>query len=502
MTSNREDTVIGSVGSNDHSFRRQLHFLLCLAPLFLLLLTSCTVNPVTGKKQLSFMSPSQEESIGAQSDRGIVAQYGLVKDPALQAYVDSLGQAIVKVSHIPEEDFVFRVLDDDVVNAFALPGGYVYVTRGILAYLNDEAALVGVMGHEVGHVAARHSAQRYTQQVLVSLGLGLGSALSETLARYSQLTGTAAQLLLLKYSRDDESQADELGVEYATKLGYDTAEMARFFHTLDRLTSSGGRLPVWASTHPDPGDRFQRVTALSRQAQARSPGPFRVGRNHYLRHLEGLVFGKDPRQGYVRDGWFIHPTLRFRFPVPEGWKLMNSASQVQMAPEDGRAVVFFSAEAPDDVGLESAARSFTERAGLVVETREHTTIDGHPALLQWGRIQDENRMIAVQSTFISWSDQIYAFHGLSEAMDFTRFRPIFTSIARGFTDERDPERLGVRPVRLHLAQAPRRDSFPDLARRWSPPADSGIDLVGLALLNGLETDAMVPAGTWVKVLGR
>jgi len=479
--------------------------------LLLLFLVSCAVNPVTGKRQLSFMSSSQEESLGKQSDAGIVAEYGVVDDPALQAYVDSLGQAIVKVSHIPQEDFVFRVLDDDVVNAFALPGGYVYITRGILAYLNNEAALVGVLGHEVGHVAARHSAQRYTKQVLISLGLGLGSALNETLARYSQVTGAAAQLLLLKYSRDDERQADQLGVEYATRLGYDTTEMARFFHTLDRLTGTGERLPIWASTHPDPGDRFERVTELSRQAQATQPGPFRIVRDGYLRHLEGMVFGTDPRQGFIHEGCFVHPGLALRFPVPEGWKLMNSAAQVQMAPPDGRAVLFFSAQAAADSftseaaaqqGLETAARAFSERAGIEVQTRQWTTIGDHPAYVQQGRIQNEDQWLTIESTFISWPGRVFTFHGMSESADYRQFQPIFERVAQGFREEKDPALLGIRPVTVHLIQAPRRAPFRTWAEKWPPPADSGIDAPGLAVLNGLEADEVVPEGTWLKTLTR
>ena len=508
-----------SRSSDSHSSTAPNHWkLLRLAPLFLLLLSSCAVNPVTGKKQLSFMSSSQEETLGAQSDKGIVAEYGLVDDSELAAYVNKLGQSIVKVSHIPEEDFEFRVLDDDVVNAFALPGGYVYITRGILAYLNDEAALVGVMGHEVGHVAARHSAQRYTKQVLVGVGLGLGSALSETLAKYSQTTGAAAQLLLLKYSRDDENQADELGVEYGTKLGYNTVEMAKFFHTLDLLTGDGAGLPGWASTHPDPGDRTEHVTKLTRQWQAKSSGPFHTDHEGFVRRLEGLVFGPDPRQGYVREKLFIHPGLGLHFPVPKGWKLMNSASQVQMGSSDGKAAIFFSVEAPpigdvqataNDPGAagasrvdpEANARVFSQRAGLEVLTRQQTTIDGHPALVQKGRISNEKSTMMIESTFISWQNQICVFHALSEAQNFNDFHRIFTNVAMGFAKERDPERLAVRPVTLHLIKTSRRAPFSEQVAAWPPPSET-VEPTSLALLNGMGPNDLVPTGTSLKVLRR
>ena len=214
-------------------------------------LAGCATNPVTGKKELNFLSLEDEERMGAESDLGIVAQYGVVDDTKLTAYVQSIGNQLVPVSHMPEEDFEFRVLDDPVVNAFALPGGYVYVTRGIMAYLNDEAALAGIMGHEVGHVTARHSAQRYTQQLLLGMGAGTLGQLFKNIPLAADILGGSASLMLLKYSRDDERQSDQLGVEYATKVGYDTRPMAEFFHTLDQL-SGDHQLPGWASTHPDP----------------------------------------------------------------------------------------------------------------------------------------------------------------------------------------------------------------------------------------------------------
>jgi len=169
---------------------------------------ACAVNPVTGERELSLLSKEQEIQLGNESDPAIVAQYGVVEDEAIVDYVQDIGQRMVPVSHRPDLPYTFRVLDDPVVNAFALPGGYVYITRGILAYLDSEAALAGVVGHEIGHITARHGVQRYTQQTLLGAGLGLGSVLSETFAQYADIAGQAAQLLLLKYGRDDERQSD------------------------------------------------------------------------------------------------------------------------------------------------------------------------------------------------------------------------------------------------------------------------------------------------------
>jgi predicted Zn-dependent protease len=306
--------------------------ILLLAPT----LHGCAINPVTGQRELTLMSEGQEIQLGAQSDGAIVAQYGLLDDAEAAAYVQGIGARMVPVSHRPDLEFHFRVLDDPVVNAFALPGGYVYITRGILTYLNSEAGLAGVVGHEIGHVTARHGVQRYSQQALLGLGLGLGSVLSETFANYAGLAGQAGQLLLLKYGRDDERQSDQLGVEYATKIGYDTNDMAGFFYTLHRLSPEGGRLPSWMSTHPDPGERVGNVQALTTQWQGQTAGPYSAKREEFLRVIDGLVFGQDPREGFVRGNTFHHPQLKFRFPVPQGWQLQNGKSQVLMVSPESR----------------------------------------------------------------------------------------------------------------------------------------------------------------------
>ncbi len=468
--------------------------------LLIVFVASCATNPVTGKKTISLMSESQEESLGAEADVGIVAQYGVLDDPALTAYIDSLGQLIVPVSHVPEEDFVFRLLDDPVVNAFALPGGYVYITRGILAYLNDEAGLIGVMGHEVGHVAARHSADRYTKQILVGAGLGLGSALSETVAKYAQVAGVGAQLMLLKYGRDDERQSDELGVQYGTALGYDTREMAEFFGTLDQLSGGSGGLPSWASTHPDPGERYDTVLRLSAEAQAGKPGPFRRDRGGFLTRLEGLTFGPDPRQGFVHEDAFVHPELAIRFPRPADWKLQNLPSQVQMASPDGDAAIFFRMRPAGNPT--AAAQDFATEAQVAVSERHSTTIAGWPAVVQLGEIANEQSSMTLQSTFISRQDGIFVFHGLSTTADFNGFQSTFTSVAQGFTRETDRRLLEIRPITLQIVQAREERPFAEQVAAYPIPEGAGVDLSGLALMNGFTTHERVPAGTHLKVLRR
>jgi predicted Zn-dependent protease len=237
-------------------------------------------NPVTGKRQMLGFSWSQEQQIGKEADAEIVQQYGLYEDPELQAYVNRVGQKVLAESQLRdpktaaqyrETPFTFRVLNSPVVNAFAVPGGYVYVTRGLLTHLDNEAQLAVVLGHEVGHVAARHSARQAAKAQIGQLGLMagaiLGSAVLENPQVANQLLGLssqAMQLLMTKYSRDAEREADQLGVTWAAERGYDAGESAAFFQSLKRIGERDGlRLPAWQSTHPDPGEREQTVKALS-----------------------------------------------------------------------------------------------------------------------------------------------------------------------------------------------------------------------------------------------
>jgi predicted Zn-dependent protease len=216
---------------------------------------ACSVNPATGKQQLNLISESQEIAMGKEADAQIVAQMGLYPDQALQAYVQSLGARLAAKSERPQLGWTFRVLDDPLVNAFALPGGYVYVTRGIMAHLESEAELAGVLGHEIGHVTARHSVNQMSKQQLAGLGLGIGMIVRPELQQLGDLAQTGMALLFLKYSRDDERQADELGLRYALRGNYDPREIPGVFSLLERVSAAAGagRAPSWLATHPDPG---------------------------------------------------------------------------------------------------------------------------------------------------------------------------------------------------------------------------------------------------------
>src|SRR5262245_4254840 len=293
----------------------------------------CARNPVTGKRQIVLVSESQEIAMGRESDTQVRREYGVADSPALQDYVQTIGKKLVAVSHRPNLEWHFTVVDSPVVNAFAIPGGYVYITRGILAYFGNEAELAGVMGHEIAHVTARHTVQQLTRTQLAQIGLGVGSVLSPTFGQFGDLADNGLGLLFLRFSRDSEREADRLGVEYSSRAAYDPREVSNFFEVLGRLSAAGDRatIPGWLSTHPDPPERVQATRMLAQewiQMLGLTAERMVVNRDNLIRSIDGLVFGNDPREGFSEGREFYHPTLQFQIAFPDGWQVENTRMAV------------------------------------------------------------------------------------------------------------------------------------------------------------------------------
>jgi predicted Zn-dependent protease len=235
-----------------------------LLALATLLAAQCATNPATGRRQLNLYSEAQEIALGRQADQQITAQLGLVDDPELQEWVTGIGRRLAVVSERPSLPWSFKVVDNPVVNAFALPGGFIYVTRGLLAFLRSEAELAGVLGHEIGHVTAQHSVNQMSKQQLAAGGLLVGMIVSPEVARFGDLAQTGLGLLFLKYSRDDERQADDLGLRYMVGGGWEPRELPGVFDVLRGVgeIAGAGRIPNWLSSHPDPERRNERTARL------------------------------------------------------------------------------------------------------------------------------------------------------------------------------------------------------------------------------------------------
>ncbi len=465
-------------------------------------ISGCVTNPATGEKEFSLLSPAQEKELGAQGDQEIVATYGIYNDAAVTAYVNEMGQKLAAVSDAPNLGYTFRVLDSPVINAFALPGGYIYVTRGLLAYLENDAQLAMVLGHEIGHVTARHSAKQYTSAQLANVGVGLGSVLFEDIEPFLGAIQTGLQLLFLKYGRDDERQSDELGVEYATRAGYQASEGAKFFTTLKRIQDQqqGGSLPTWASTHPDPAEREATIVQRAEYWHGQLPNIQLGGVNPevYVPRLENIVFGTDPRQGFIEGGVFYHPTLQFQFPVPQGWQLANFSAQIQMAPESGEAIVVMTTA--QGVDPATAAQQFVnENQASVIESKGGT-VNGLNAYRVRSDVNLENSdgsvgTISVLSYFIRKGDMLYVFHGYTDRSRFSGYANTFESIFGNFRQVTDANVLNVRPFRVDVFQAPRTDEFRALVQANS---SAGLGIEDLAIMNQRSTTDQVQAGTPLK----
>jgi predicted Zn-dependent protease len=442
------------------------------------------------------LSESDEIKLGKQTDAQVRKQYGVYEDQKLNAYLNDMCQRLAKVSHRPNLPYKFEMVDASAVNAFAVPGGYVYFTRGILANLNSEAELAGVMGHELGHITARHSAQQYSRAQLAQFGVLVGGLfLGDLVSGVAQL---GVGMLFLSFSRDNERQADQLGVEYASKAGYDGKELAGFFETLERMNPGSDRsgLPGWFSTHPSPEDR---VVAVRKEAgewqQKLGSRDLKVNREVYLRHIDGLLYGDDPRQGYVDEGMFYHPDMKFQFPVPASWKFNNTQSQVQMMSENKDGIISFSI-APAQSPKEAAVK-FTQANRATVLDSDSVTVGGFPAQRLVCDVKGQSAAMRVVSYFIQKDKSIFYFHGLSAPSAFDKHLNTFERTMRGFKELSDPKKINVKPDRIRLRTTKAAGTVESSLRSMGIPKD---DLDDTALLNGMELNESLPMNSLIKVV--
>ncbi|MBK7798006.1 MAG: M48 family metalloprotease [Saprospiraceae bacterium] len=472
-----------------------------------LVLTTCSRNPVTGKKELSLMSESQEKALGLESDPQIQAEFGMYADSSWQRFLREKGQAMAKISHRPTLGFQFRVIDSEVVNAFAVPGGYVYFTRGILAHFNDEAQLMGVLGHEIGHITAKHANEQYTKQTLAQIGFAAGMILSPQFRQFGNLANTGIQLMFLKFSRDNETQSDKLGVEYSSKVGYDAHHMADFFQTLGRVSdAAGARIPSFLSTHPDPGNRFSKVNALATEVQKQFTSATKVERNSYLKRLEGMVYGADPRQGYKENDIFYHPELKFQYPTPREWTYQNSPAQVQFASKDQKAVMIFTLASDKD--LASAVKTNLKNYNLNLISQENIQVNGMSAIRFLAeQVPEQNSQgqtansstLRVVSTLIKYDNLIYNFIGAAAPNDFGNYESYFIQSMNGFKTLTDQTKINVKPDRLAIKSISNRMTLKEALKFYNQDAKRYEEL---AILNGLKQTDVLEVGTLIKTVNK
>jgi predicted Zn-dependent protease len=468
-------------------------------------------SPVTGKKRAYAYSWNDEVRMGREYDPQIIAEFGLLDHPGLTDYVRRVGETVLAESHLRREStppqfqnvpFTFRVLDSPVVNAFALPGGFNYVTRGLLAHLDNEAQLAMVLGHEVAHVAARHASQQALKQTAGSLFVLGGAVLTESVLgtggqEVMQLGGAAAQLLFLSYSRDAERESDRLGVEYAAMAGYDAAEGADFFLSLKRISAAAGqRIPNHLSSHPDPGER--EVDIQRRAARFREKGYAQemVERDRFLAAIDGIMVGENPREGFVYGDAFVHPDLAFRFGIPTGWKVQNGRNAVLVYHPDQKAILQFTLDAEASTTAEVVDRIGNQQ-GITVVDRQAVSNSPIEAMRLIGEATDQAgnaiRLIVVGANL---GGRLYRFVGYASKSEFDGYLAAFDSTALNFRPLTDPALLNVQPARLRVMTTTRSAAF----REFIPnPMPVNLTAEDVAIMNQVNLDDIIPMGVKIKV---
>jgi predicted Zn-dependent protease len=465
-------------------------------------LVSCAVNPVTGERNFVMMSEKDEIEVGKKADPQVRAQYGPYDNAALQAYVQQIGEKLAAHSHRANLIYRFTVLDSDQVNAFALPGGYIYITRGILAYLNSEAELAAVLGHEIGHVTARHSVRQYSAATATGLVIGLiggGSAGQSVM----NILGNA---ILSGYGRDHELESDRLGAEYLARSGYDPNAMIEVVSVLKnqeeaekKRAEAEKREPrvyhgVFAS-HPSADKRLQEVVGEARKFKTGTTS--RVARDEYLKLLDGMVFGDSVREGIRRGSDFYHRDLNFGVNFPSGWRIQNTPKAVNAVAPDKDAVIQLTMEDMNKrVTPQEYLRERVKANALNGEGKlEGSQFPSHTAITRL------NTPFGMRDTRVA-----VLFHGnrafvlFATAKDdaaFKRLDPQFQAAMRSLHTLSDKERAIAEGLRLRVVKARAGDTFAELAKR--SPLNTYAELT-LRLINDKFPNGEPAAGESIKII--
>lgn len=480
------------------------------------MLTGCgsaVLNPVTGQAERSVMSEQDEVVEGAKAHQQVLQEYGVVKNAKVQAYVNNLGQRLAKLSHRDQLQWHFTVLDSPEINAFALPGGYVYITRGIMAYLQSEAELAGVMGHEIGHVTARHGAQRATRQQDAGLGVLAATVLGAVLESQglsgagqlaSQVSQTAAAGYVASYGRDQELQADSLGAEYLARNAYNPQNMVRVIGALkdqerfaaDQARAAGRPAPAgssWLSSHPSNDARLQQINQLAGQYR----GSYNdEGRERYQQVLRGLTFGDSAEQGLVRGQNFYHPDFGIALTAPPGWQIQNDAEQLAVVSAAGDAALLV------QVAPARAGNTHDQVIRSLLKPNQGNTqrlnLNGLQATRFVGsRATAQGQSQPLDVTLVSGpKNTIYLLRPMARNAAVLRSAGAALAQAQGsFRPLSATERAAAKPWTLKTAAYPR-GGFAELARQSPLPSAEQ----QLRLINGYYSGGEPKQGQLVKVV--
>lgn len=463
----------------------------------------CALNPVSRMPEFVIISTQQERDIGKVESEKVAEYMGLVDHATLETYVQSVGQRLAEQSPRQDVTYTFHVVDTPEPNAFALPGGYIYLTRGLLALLNSEDELAGVVGHEIGHVAARHIVQQISRKapfaIITNIGAGVTGIVSPLLGDIiGGLGSMATSLVFASYSRDQERQADRLGQELAAKAGWDPSALAQALHTLERAEASmtdNKRIPSFFDSHPRTPERVSNTTAYAAQLTRSSMAPITPTRDDFVRRLDGIVVGASAAEGIVEDRRFIHPDLDLAITIPEKWTYHNSRAQlVAVAPEGKAMMVMQMVGEGNDPMLGAQALAKATQA-KVVERTEKLTIGSLPAARTRVSTDTDDGRLGIDLTWIAHRDRVFQMAGITPIKIVTQFQAAFESISGSFRPLQQDERMGIKQSHLRVAAANAGESLADIVARqqsiWK------VDMVAIA--NALTGTEQLAGGQLIKL---
>ncbi len=466
---------------------------------FLSVLSACQSNMATGNKQFILMSPSEEKEVGSSQHPIIVEQFGgEYDDKELSNYVSSIGNYLKSTSAMPNIEWTFTILDSPVVNAFALPGGYVYITRGLLALANSEAELASVLGHEIGHVTARHSAQRHAKATIAGLGLDILGQVVGT-PGVKQVIGIGADLALRAYSRSDEYEADMLGLRYCSKAGFEPAAAARFLSSLGRESKLGnlkegrGQIPELLSTHPRTPDRVQRAMEEAGALNVSNPVE---GRSVYFKKIDGILYGNDSKNGYFYNNNFIHLDIGLKFTIPRDFAVQNNPKSV-VATNDSSYLIFDGIEIKQSTTPTNYIRNnYSEYKKL--EKIEANTIEAATAYIGNQNYQGKN--LSARVVIYAWKkDYYFRFYFLYPSDISKDLVKSFNDTIYSFQRISDDEKNTHKPLRIKIVNVGEGIKVTDIANRMDIEEKAE---EYFRLLNGMRSDDELIKGQKVKIVIR
>jgi predicted Zn-dependent protease len=450
---------------------------------------ACSRNPATGRLQFGLMNEAEEIRVGRQTDADVLAKIGRYEEqPEIEAMVRRIGQEIAKVSERPNLPWTFAVLDDPAVNAFALPGGYVYVTRGLLGHLRSEAELAAVLGHETGHVTARHSAVQIRKQRTAANTVGLFRVIDPNLRHVGGIAAGTAGLVLLKHSRDDENEADALGLRYMQRTGYDPVATLAVFDVLAGIGNGSGRVPTWMSTHPQPEARRARIARFLGPAASSAPAPD----PGYLATIDGIVYGKDPRQGFLLGSTYVHPRLAFAVDAPAQWKThSDGGGLVAVSPEETGIFVLAPAEHET---AEEALESFFDDGSIARGESWQGEVGGVPMRSSSFAFGEAPHRIAGLLAYVDLRGRVLTMIAIAPESDWSDLVPAIGPAFSSFRILTDPSLLQVEPMRIRMLELPEATTLEQLQEKHP----SVVPMKRLARLNRASASDELPAGHVVK----